>query len=259
MSTEKRKRSDPIKLYLAGKISQNDWRNQLVIGLSTLPGHEWRDTESLSMRNSYYAYVGPFFVSCDHGCAHGTNQHGATESCGDGEDLRGPISHDEVIGKSFQGIHTCDLFIVWADADFLSAYGSIAEIGMAFALGKPIVIIRKAGLDAKINSAWYSLGCSYLTLESKDPVTAIDALLRTMARISDVKEAIRFISKSQRLLAEMHFDFVGPTKWEPEPARVELLQTTPALIPPTTKTKAGAYEIETTVSVAEEQKLDRKN
>lgn len=224
-----RKPSEPIRVYLAGKISKNDWRNKLVYQLKGIVPEEWWETVSLPMSHRGFEYVGPFFVSCDHGCAHGSNQHGAKESCFDGDG--GGISHADVLGKGFSGVRACDLFIAWVGSDFKSAYGTITEIGMASALGKPIVIIREAGLaDAAISDAWYPLGCSCLTLESKDPVTAIKALLRTVAGAVDVKAAIALISGSLRNLAQMHFTYVEPTKWQSEPEEIKPIIPQPSQV-----------------------------
>ena len=65
-----------MKIYLAGKIKKNDWRGALVPWLEDLMPEDWHKTVTLDMdgRNEY---VGPFFVACDHGCAHGSNGHGA--------------------------------------------------------------------------------------------------------------------------------------------------------------------------------------
>ena len=57
-------------LYLAGKIGKNDWRHPLIPGLRE---RTWSDGPIITPT---YEYVGPFFVACSHGCAHGPNSHG---------------------------------------------------------------------------------------------------------------------------------------------------------------------------------------
>ena len=59
-----------LRVYLAGKISKNDWRHQLIAGLRN---HSWEDGP---LTQSGFTYVGPFFISCDHGGFHGPNTHG---------------------------------------------------------------------------------------------------------------------------------------------------------------------------------------
>ena len=130
-----------MKIYLAGKIEANDWRHTVTLQLRGCVHHveEWRKTVLLTTQLPGVRYSGPFFVACDHGCAHGPNSHGTTGTAGC---VQPEISQAEVITKARQGIRLCDLFIAFASYDFATAFGTLAEIGYARALGKEIVLIE---------------------------------------------------------------------------------------------------------------------
>ncbi len=95
-----------------------------------------------------FRYAGAFFIGCDHSCGHGAATHGcaATDPCDfaifNGESAGGcitaPAGRRDVLTASLTGIRATDLVFVWIDADFATAYGTLAEIGYAHALHKPI-------------------------------------------------------------------------------------------------------------------------
>lgn len=163
------------KIYLAGKIWPNCWRHRIVSGLrsaivtgdgSTM--HEWPILEGAI--SGLHDYVGPFFVSCDHGCAHGLQSHGVALSSdldrepllaksGAGEfsphysgciDIRGVYGaydglkdrQKSVMALCLEAIDRCDLFFAWIDQT--DCFGSIAELGYAVGAGKRTVAACKA-------------------------------------------------------------------------------------------------------------------
>lgn len=140
-----------MKVYLAGKIAKNDWRHGIVRGLreaatdgcmeypagvqfpSELPGAIFGKAD----------YVGPFFVGCDHGCWHGDGTHGV---------INANSMHDygfdtrlDVYDRSFDAIRRCDLFFAWIECK--TAYGTLVEIGMAYAMGKHVVVASPGPID----------------------------------------------------------------------------------------------------------------
>lgn len=182
-----------MKIYLAGKIGKNDWRHKLVPGLrDDIEGERgWKQTRELPMilEHAEHTYVGPFFISCDHGCYHGTNGHGAMGGYCIGND---GITRTQILAKCRSGIRACDLFVVWAGSDFASAYGTIAEIGLASALAKPIVIIRKSGLpEETFRDIWFPLSLASMTMESPEPVEAVDDLLYLLDKAKGAPETIQ--------------------------------------------------------------------
>lgn len=74
-----------MQIYLAGKVRRNCWRHSIVTGLretcfaydNQAYQESWYRWPVLSRAIfEYHAYTGPYFISCDHGCAHGDNSHG---------------------------------------------------------------------------------------------------------------------------------------------------------------------------------------
>ncbi len=122
-------------------------------------------------------FVGPFPVSCDHRCFHGDNSHG----CGGNDDPPcnggSRITEKDIFEKCLSGIRSCDLFFVWADLDFKTAYGTIFEIGIAHALGKQIVTVCHPGLDAK--DFWFVFEKAKWLLVNRDPKKAYEMIFGT--------------------------------------------------------------------------------
>jgi hypothetical protein len=162
-----------LKMYLAGRISKNDWRTTLVgdDGIYDLDG--WRRATTVLMHDGN-TYVGPFYLGCDHGCSHGSNSHGAGVDR-DYDCIPFPPSH-EVFQKAEAGIRACDVFFVWAGPDFNQAFGTLVEIGIAKALGKRIVIGRHP--DVALDQ-WFAFQCADEIIDAKEPVAAYSLMTRT--------------------------------------------------------------------------------
>jgi hypothetical protein len=126
-------------VYLAGKIGKNDWRHALVPGLRN---HLWSDGP---IDCKSFTYCGPFFVSCDHGCNHGPNLHGALSgpdftSCG-----TNPITRAEVIANNLASLESADLVFVYITAT--DCHGTMGEIGWAIAKQKRVVMCFAPDID----------------------------------------------------------------------------------------------------------------
>ena len=138
-------------------------------------------------------YVGPFFISCDHGCGHGAGSHGAGVTCEEegyrhGDD--GGRRDSQVFAKSYAGIKACDLFIAWADECFSSAYGTMTELGMAYAYGTTIVLISRPLVT--LNDQWFPRECAKsLHFTSDDPAVGVQSLLHTMRTISELDATLK--------------------------------------------------------------------
>ncbi len=134
-----------MRIYLAGKVSRADWRTAI---LGARPGgvsdEDWvRPWPTL--RKAIFGvhdYVGPYFVSCDHGCAHGKHAHGVLGGgCTslNGRDI-------DLVAKCQRAIRTADLVFAWLDDT--TAYGTLWELGfasgfgVATAVGGPLSIQR---------------------------------------------------------------------------------------------------------------------
>lgn len=128
--------SCPLKIYLAGKIEKNCWRHDIAPGLRGATSRGSADTVLPNITT-----CGPFFMSCDHGCAHGPSTHGLAPTCSEGGDegfdKRARPSSGALI-KTW--LCKADEMFVWLDDDALTAHGTIMEIGWASAHGMPIRI-----------------------------------------------------------------------------------------------------------------------
>lgn len=141
---------EPPKVYLAGKIRKHCWRHTLVSGLRN---HHWTDGP---LNQDDFLFIGPFFVSCDHGCYHKPNKHGNGVGCTPDLDT----TKKSVVRLCLKAIDEADLVFCYVDAK--DCYGTIAEIGYAHARKKRIVIAlapEVAGI--KENEFWFACSFAY--------------------------------------------------------------------------------------------------
>ena len=114
-------------LYLAGKIGKNDWRHDLV---PRLRNQTWNDGP---IKTESFSYVGPFFVSCDHGCGHSPSEHGMAQGCA------GPgYTREDVIKLNMAALAKADLIFAYINAP--DCHGTVMEIGWSIANGKRAVM-----------------------------------------------------------------------------------------------------------------------
>ncbi|MBL0385623.1 hypothetical protein JJB07_03075 [Tumebacillus sp. ITR2] len=124
------------KVYLAGKITKNGWRSDIF--------SELRDAELYNEKGAIhppspvdgFSYSGPYFLTCDHGCYHGEYTHGRGNfryGCGENAD-----NSSTVLKKCQQWITQSDFVFVWIDS--VDAYGTVAEVGFAKAMSKPLFL-----------------------------------------------------------------------------------------------------------------------
>ncbi len=133
------------RIYLAGKIAKNDWRHTLVPELRT---EHWHDRSVIVMDR--FDYVGPFFISDDHGCAHGRNKHGVLDACPTSEE--DPVyDRNEIFEKCIRGIERCDLVFAYITSH--DAFGTFFEIGLAHKAGKRIVLCFASNIN--IADFWF--------------------------------------------------------------------------------------------------------
>lgn len=127
-------------VYLGGKIGKTDWRHELIPNLRS---HEWSDRV---IPTNDFNYIGPFFVSCDHGCRHTLGQHGATGYCGSPDLFR-----QQVYERNNQCLDDSDLLFVYIDAP--DCFGTIFEVGRASAAKKRIVLCFSPEMEPQ--EFWY--------------------------------------------------------------------------------------------------------
>jgi very-short-patch-repair endonuclease len=129
--------TNPYGVYLAGKISENDWRHEFVPGLrfafsedEYLGGNPW---PSLSMPGGL-TYVGPFFTN-DHTGVICNGDHAVVDQYADLKDRRD--GRRNIVRRCLSAIDEAQFVVAVITND---AHGTIAEVGYAVALGKTVII-----------------------------------------------------------------------------------------------------------------------
>lgn len=156
-----------IVFYLAGRVGKNDWRAALypdirgAICSGNQPDNEITWTTQRGVLPDGHHCSGPFFVSCDHGCYHGPTRHGMMGGCSDWElgyfdDVDRTTEkffdalrsrRQAIFGLCTKAIADCDVVLAYIDKP--DAYGTLVELGMAYAAGKTIVLfINPDGFNA---------------------------------------------------------------------------------------------------------------
>jgi hypothetical protein len=178
--------------YLCGKIEKDDWRHQLV-------NYELRDEPYPLFAYRRGApiiqdglgkglhYGGPFFIGCDHGCYHGPNSHGVSansehfciEEFDEGPQISPPFKEfsTEVTKNCLTSIAHASIIFAWIDD--LSAYGSLAELGYARALKKPIWLAWPKPLP----DLWFIWEMASVTIIAQTASSAFHELLATQLNI----------------------------------------------------------------------------
>jgi hypothetical protein len=152
-------RSKP-RIYFAGKIGKGDRRHGLVdadLRGAACSGGDAEDdvfNPDLALDCGSYVYCGPFFVSCDHGCAHGEGTHGAIGGCCDDDyhevtefdepgfnDLiarRRAIDakHNRVFNINLHRLRSANFVFAYIESG--DAFGTLIELGMAHSWRIPI-------------------------------------------------------------------------------------------------------------------------
>ena len=144
-----------MNIYLAGKVSKNDWRHDIVDDLKEAGNQmydmvfnndfkDWLNWPIL--KNSIFVehnYVGPYFIRCDHGCYHGQD-HGWGDGCGGAPEIQ-VLTRLYIAGQCKLAIEKADLVFAWVDDQ--TAYGTLAEIGYAYGLKKSVFVYSSKDID----------------------------------------------------------------------------------------------------------------
>lgn len=171
-----------MKIYLAGKVGKNCWRHAVVQGQGVSIGDDEAccgaagDTPLPQwpiLRRAIFGkhdYVGPYFITCDHGCFHGRDSHGSVAEFGHGVrmELKDDLRRNSVRQRCLEVIHNADLVFAWIYNK--TCYGTLAELGFAKALGKQIVVAMPR--DFNPNDLWFAAGLGTV-IRADDPITAL--------------------------------------------------------------------------------------
>lgn len=155
------------RVYLAGKIAKSDWRHGIFGDLRS------SSPDSPPAPVDGFAYAGPFFVSCDHGCYHGPGSHGvgapSGKGCHSGDWGVGPASPTHILCRDW--LASSDFVFAYVDGP--NPYGTILELGIAAALRIPVFLAF--GLpDPRYGT------CDEATDPSPSPVDRLDSVTAAM-------------------------------------------------------------------------------
>ncbi len=129
-------------IYLAGKVSKNDWRHSIVPDLRESV-YDWdEDFGCCAQPNLSYAklnlvinnklkYIGPIMVGDDHGCFHGETMHGAIL-----KHNPTPEARHLLFLANQKALHRADIVVAYIES--LDCYGTLVELGFAHANNIPI-------------------------------------------------------------------------------------------------------------------------
>lgn len=149
------------KIYLAGKITKNNWRNR-VLNTSRID-----ELNVPYIIENKFKYTGPYFLSCDHGCFHGEKTHGRRiedECCC--SDVYINESRQTTISKCYKWIDDADIVFCWIDD--ITAYGTFTEIGYATAKNKIIYIACDKKIEKESLDIWFPLLSSDVLIYESD-------------------------------------------------------------------------------------------
>ncbi len=159
-----------LKIYFAGKVDKNDWRHEIAPGLRRHTVDESKPeniVSSMPLETAFPSilYNGPYVINCDHGCYHGPTTHG----CGseEGTCTQEDLTRDEIMATCVSLIYKSDAVYAWIDST--DCYGTLAEIGFAKGIGKPVFINTKK--DDALKELWFACHLADALNWADDPMT----------------------------------------------------------------------------------------
>lgn len=202
-------------IYLAGKISKDDWRHDAVHDLREAWGSNWYGATQWSVHDAEWPvipggvlgafdYTGPYFIQgCDH----------SPTGCDREEHLSGSICQGEIAGRSataqrcLNAIDRSDIVFAWLDD--ATAHGTLVELGYAKGRGKPVIVAgpnlprtseqvweQEEAADPDpvptpaADDLWFAFTCATATITAKTPREAIEQISDLFPRLdSPIEEA----------------------------------------------------------------------
>lgn len=152
-------------IYFAGKIGPEDWRCELFghrtggVNYDGDYGFKTVFDETHGRDMGAFVYGGPFFISCDHSCAHGPASHGAKPEGCLVDAANGVVETHRAIWRVNRArIRRADH--VFAYINEVDCFGTLIELGYAAALNKPITIgIGRNLKRAEFDDLWMAREC----------------------------------------------------------------------------------------------------
>ena len=135
------------RVYFAGKISKSDWRTEILGDRALVAGIDEGALFNPSYEDACDGFInaGPFFVSCDHGCAHTPFMHGAdlTAACFSADYTRDGLRR-KIYAINRHRLLRSDLVFCYLGINGTTAFGTMLELGMAAQAKKPIALAFSA-------------------------------------------------------------------------------------------------------------------
>lgn len=167
-----------MKIYLAGKIKQDDWREEFVGPGIDRNYYAMNDRTfgeaplvNAGKHSNRHSITGPFFISSYHGSYHGENSHGMGVN---GAHPWDEPDRSEVVGMCLDAILRSTVVFAWLQSagpeHAHMAYGTIFELGYAKALGIPVWI---AGDEPLIDQWFTHTAADRCLWGAPDPVSAL--------------------------------------------------------------------------------------
>lgn len=156
-------------VYLAGKITNDSWRDELVDGYSSendgvvYRAWELEDEEPLNWQTIPKALpipdgrrlnlTGPFWLPLDGSGGHGSADDNLGEHCCGYPGQHGEfLPNPSLLSRIKAAIGESDLIFAWIDR--LDCYGTLVELGYAHALNKFIAVARPEFLNGGSDELW---------------------------------------------------------------------------------------------------------
>lgn len=146
------------KIYFAGKVQKDGWRQRLFGARVMSDGDQF-----YGVGNGVISYGGPFALSCDHGCYHYGMHALVAPACGSvgsigpmdqefelgehytdrltiprGQDNQLSLNKKQAVDFCFKCISRCQAVVAYIDS--LDCYGTLIELGYATAHRLPIYL-----------------------------------------------------------------------------------------------------------------------
>jgi hypothetical protein len=174
--------STNLRIYLAGKITKNGWREDIVSEAQQHPHFGRRSPWPVLPKAVFgkYDYVGPYFIGDDHGSFHGESSHGLGGTASpDSKNLFvqdwGATPEHDIPRLCTTAIIEADIVFAWLDS--VSAFGTLFELGYAKALGKKIYVGYPKGVYYK-RDMWFISNMADIVVEARAPGEALATALR---------------------------------------------------------------------------------
>lgn len=227
-----------LKIYLAGKISDNDWRDSLLspewrsqqgydkYTRAELPGmmgsSTWTNWLPLSKAVlDRFDYAGPF--PCER--SSNFDQHGVLEKIYDHYSVDTQIAVNTLC---LNAIKNCDFFFAWIDSN--DAYGTLVELGYAKALGKQVWVAFSDELEIPndnelswskgIDELWFARRTANIAVKTSTPRQALEHLIKFygLDTESPIEQllwvamplGLRIAAKAQYRIGKYRADFAFP-------------------------------------------------